>query len=343
MFKNKWLMLVILSSLSFNFKPSEIHTPFDQNPLHIAVQAGLTDAVKTLVDAGADINATDHDGRTPLHMAAKLGNAKIVKILLDAKADPNTGDDNGKTPLHIAALEGNTDTIKTLLDAGANINAKNNFDATPLNVATFARQLDAVKTLVDAGADINATDNNGRTPLHMAAKLGNAKIVKTLLDAKADPNALDLSKFSPLHYGFYPETAKILLDYGADRTIKNSNNLTPLEYQRSQTYHPELSKIEDEYLKYQHTPEAQKLRGSLFEQTLKHLLQKSTDLKFSELPLGLRQKIKTLYTPEYAQKIENYLQRQEVQVEKNNFIRSARFGKLAESSVYAQNRYNHAI
>lgn len=38
-------------------------------------------AVQILKDAGADLNISDHDGRTPLQHAKSLGFKEIVKIL----------------------------------------------------------------------------------------------------------------------------------------------------------------------------------------------------------------------------------------------------------------------
>ena len=40
-----------------------------------------------MLEAKANLEATDKDGRTPLHWAACCGNADIAKILLEAKAN----------------------------------------------------------------------------------------------------------------------------------------------------------------------------------------------------------------------------------------------------------------
>ena len=60
------------------------------------------DAVKALVEAGADINAWDPAGNTPIHVAAAAGNIDMIKTLaeLGAKLDANNRD--GKTALDIA-------------------------------------------------------------------------------------------------------------------------------------------------------------------------------------------------------------------------------------------------
>lgn len=58
-----------------------------RTPLHMAAQAGATDAVCALLARGAAIDARDDLGRTPLHMAARYGRAETVALLLALGAD----------------------------------------------------------------------------------------------------------------------------------------------------------------------------------------------------------------------------------------------------------------
>ena len=60
-----------------------------QTPLHFAAIKGDTRTVAALVNAGADLNAQDTDGRTPMHWAAMRGHAKAVAALTNAGADPS--------------------------------------------------------------------------------------------------------------------------------------------------------------------------------------------------------------------------------------------------------------
>ena len=85
-----------------------------------AAKNGQTEKVKALLDAGANANAKDEDGRTALMWAAsKRGRTDAVQVLLDAGADVNAKDNVGKTALFSAAGSGWTETVKILLDAGA--------------------------------------------------------------------------------------------------------------------------------------------------------------------------------------------------------------------------------
>ena len=66
-------------------------------PIHRAAREGHTDAVKLLMDHGANNDVKDNDGETPIYWAAVKGHTGTVKLLLSAGADPQIADDKGKT------------------------------------------------------------------------------------------------------------------------------------------------------------------------------------------------------------------------------------------------------
>ncbi len=59
-------------------------------------------------------NANDHWGTTPLHAAAHANQAVIAQLLIDAGADVNAKDMNGKTPLHHTTFHKATAAAKVL-------------------------------------------------------------------------------------------------------------------------------------------------------------------------------------------------------------------------------------
>lgn len=89
-------------------------------PLHNAAYRGDINAVKTLIEQGADVNA--RAGQVaPLHTAASEGHANVVALLIEKGADVNAKSRWGYTPLMLAAMYGHADVAKFLIDRGANI------------------------------------------------------------------------------------------------------------------------------------------------------------------------------------------------------------------------------
>jgi len=90
-------------------------------PLHLAAYFGKDDAVRLLLDHGADPGAvgTGWMTGTALHSAVSARHPNVVAALLDRGADPNARQAGGWTPLHGAAHNGDVETTELLLAHGA--------------------------------------------------------------------------------------------------------------------------------------------------------------------------------------------------------------------------------
>lgn len=156
--------------------------PKGETLLHRAARGFEVQLVSDLVAAGADVNATNRQGRTPLHVAAgenQFCSDPLLEIL-KAKPQVNARDHQGMTPLHVLALSDSSfgaEAAKALLEAGADPNARDKRGRTPVHLCLTsefpweaARQ--CIPLLVKAGADLSARDDYDRTPLHYLAALG---------------------------------------------------------------------------------------------------------------------------------------------------------------------------
>jgi ankyrin repeat protein len=158
-------------------------TPCGETALHVASRGGHSEAVKLLLDAGADKAAKTSDGETPLYDASGEGHSEVVKILLNAGADKKATTSNGFTSLHVASQNGRAEVVKVLLNAGADKEATTSIGCTSLMFASLDGHLEVVKILLDAGADLDATTPCGRTSLEAAYSQGHLEVGQALLNA----------------------------------------------------------------------------------------------------------------------------------------------------------------
>jgi ankyrin repeat protein len=219
--------------------------------LYLAIRNDDLDIMNILIANGAEVDIKHTRGgmeETALHYAAIRGRTEAVRVLLEAGANINAKNDNGQTALHAPLDVRNSDyrkyrlskdTLEVLLAKGADVNLKDKDGRTPLHLVAKLVDRDIVELILDKGADVNAKDDeSGFTALHHAARFGNRNAAELLIARGADINAKDKQGHTPLQIAVNHDykVAELLINKGADSGIrtKSGQTLLQLAQQRKQ-------------------------------------------------------------------------------------------------------------
>ena len=121
-------------------------------PFFLAAKVTDTEALRVLVDAGADATIPNADGTTPLMVAAGV-------------AIWNPGEDGGSLPGQEDEV---LEAVKMCVELGNEVNAANYRGMTALHGAAFRGANGVVEYLVAQGADLDARTALGYSPLAVA-------------------------------------------------------------------------------------------------------------------------------------------------------------------------------
>ena len=200
-----------------NFKAMG-HTTVLQNAISMP-ESGDKEAIKILLEAGADANATGlnkGNHATPLELAFKHYNAEtqvIVEWLLDHGADVNNkhGELGGALQASIlveprrwgpefytgTGYKNQEEAMKVLLDRGASLEAQHDWTLSALQAATVSGSAVAIKLLIKSGIDINIKGGFFSTIMHSAALLRRWYCIELFYKAGAEREPLDRHGWTP--------------------------------------------------------------------------------------------------------------------------------------------------
>jgi ankyrin repeat protein len=161
-----------------------------RTPLHVAVFARQTGAVRALIASGANTSALDDDRYDAVTIAAVADDEDMLRVLLDrgASAKLVTSRYDG-TALIAASHLGHDGVVRQLIAAGAPLDHVNNLHWTALIEAVVLgdggpRHQAVVRALLGAGADTSLTDRDGRTPLKLAEIRGYGAMARMLAETQ---------------------------------------------------------------------------------------------------------------------------------------------------------------
>ena len=181
--------------------------------------------LRTLLEAGADVNIVDNNQNTALMYAAKWGNHDCVKMLLTAETDVNKLNKKGETAVICAAKENHEACMELLLKSGADVNTQDNRGCTALIYAAELLSNNCFNVLLSAGADVNIRNEDGLDALYFALKCHDDASAIMCINGGAEVNKGVLMWASTKGYSEYLNKC---IDAGEDVNYVDSSRNTPL-------------------------------------------------------------------------------------------------------------------
>ncbi|XP_051779756.1 fibronectin type 3 and ankyrin repeat domains protein 1 isoform X1 [Erpetoichthys calabaricus] len=119
--------------------------------MHWAADGGHINVIRFLINDSCKVDSKDNGSLwTPLmRVSALSGNARVASLLIQAGADVNVQDKDGKTPLMMSALNNHEELVTLLLKNGANRHIKNEYGTSVLEMAKAFGRLNIAHLLED--------------------------------------------------------------------------------------------------------------------------------------------------------------------------------------------------
>jgi len=186
---------------------TQLNTTFIQ-----LAEQGQIDEMAELLNNGADINTTDERGRTAAMIAVHTNQLELFQWLIDHGADINIRDQRLDNPLLYSGAEGRIEFLRAAIKANADTRITNRFGGTALIPAADRGHVEIVEELLNySDVYVDHINNLGWTALLEAIILG------------------DGGKR-------HQQIVSLLIEYGADIEIADSQGVTPLEHAKQLGY-----------------------------------------------------------------------------------------------------------
>ena len=222
--------------------------------LPLAARLGDVAAIRSMLAAGARLDAEVVAGRSALEMAAAFGQSEALRVLLAAGGDTAVDARTGASLLLAAVVAGEAETAVIVLEHGGVGPAEL---SQALQYANRRRSPEIARALLNAGADAARAQGPGPSALEQAlqygdealvdaymeegyslsvaaaARLGHVEGLGELLEQGGDPGEASADGRTPLQFAIendHPEALGVLLDYGAsaEAPLPSWDQRTPL-------------------------------------------------------------------------------------------------------------------
>ncbi|TKY46407.1 Ankyrin-3 protein [Spatholobus suberectus] len=228
----------ILHMLLHHVSPNSPHC--GRTLLHHAILCGSVDAVRILLNCGADVESPVKTACQtkfhPIHMASRLGLPSIVQCLIDFGCDLNSTTDSGDTALMICAKYNHEKCLKVLINAGADFGLVNAAGQSACSIAESNQWWpvfqQAVLDKIRKGKIPKSSNTSAFSPLMFVAGTGDTESLKTVIGSgEFDLDHQDGNGFSAIMVTAlkgHVESFRLLVYAGADVKLCNKSGETAI-------------------------------------------------------------------------------------------------------------------
>jgi len=174
-FMRNFFILLLFGIVGFSFPIYAM----DADSFYKAAKSNNLEMLRRAIAEKMDVNSKSEDSYTALIYAAYYGHDEAVKLLLDAGAEPCVGDKKGNTALMGAIFKGVEPVFNLLVDR-CDVNQLNSQGQTPLMYASLFGREAMAQILLEKGANKDLRDANGYTAEGLAESQWNQAMVKVL-------------------------------------------------------------------------------------------------------------------------------------------------------------------
>ncbi len=210
-------LIILLVSLFGSSARAE--RPADPNLFLRAAKENVVDKLRIAIENGVPVDSRDGRGRTALLIACYHNSVEAARFLISAGADVNARDRLQDSPYLFAGAEGKLEILKMTVAAGADLDSLNRYGGTALTPAAHHGHVEVVRYLLTTDLNIDQVNNLGWTALLEAVVLGDG---------------------GPT----YQRIVRLLVDAGAELSIRDNNGNTALDYARARGYSEIISILE---------------------------------------------------------------------------------------------------
>ena len=203
----------LLKFLHVNGADLDAESDYGESPLSVASRFGRFDAIKCLLDLGANELSL---GWNLLMKTLVWGTDAEFQTVLNDEEDLGYCDRYGRSAWHLAAFGPYLEKAKMLLGRGVDINAPVRGGETALMICAERGNVDMLTWLIVNGAKIDATDDSGTTAIMAAARSSQVDCLGKLLSAGANSSHKDKYGGNAMSVTSDTNTLRLLENAGED-------------------------------------------------------------------------------------------------------------------------------